>query len=466
MPLFSRASARWSLVVLGFIWSQVILAAELPPGKLAQPSVFSATHTSSDGDGATASNARDGVLLKPDELVRRVLQRNAGLSAMRSAVGAVRAKIKPAGALDDPMLSYALAPQTVGGFNTPGGKFRGLNQRIELSQSIPWPGTLDLRSKKASAETESATQKLSDMRLRLAERTRAAYAQWFYVHQAIKINGENQMLVRRLRRVAETAYSTGKAPQQDVLQAEVELTRLQNDALELVRRRSEVRASINALLNRDPRSPLPRPTDLPPVGVLPDYNSLQQTALKQYPVLKGLQAEISAGQDRVALARKGFYPNLKLMASYNTLWDAPQKQFVVGIGINIPIGAKHQGELDMAGARLQQSQAQLLDTRALLLSNVNKAYDTARQVNSSIALYSRRLLPLARLNLKAAETDYSSGDGDFLKLITAEQQYLMIKLKLARARADYFIQLASLDYQTGGALMQRPAALQNQDATR
>jgi len=38
------------------------------------------------------------------------------------------------------------------------------------------------------------------------------------VHQALAVNGENQTLVQRLRKVAETAYGSGQAPQQDVLQ--------------------------------------------------------------------------------------------------------------------------------------------------------------------------------------------------------------------------------------------------------
>jgi outer membrane protein TolC len=386
------------------------------------------------------------------QLVKAVLIRNHGLSAMHSAVEAVHAKIGPAGALEDPMLAYALAPETVGGFRTPGGRFRGLNQRIELSQAIPWPGTLNLRSKAAVAETESVAQKLSDFRLQLAERTRAAYAEWYYVHRALAVNAENRALLARLRGVAETAYGAGQAPQQDVLQAEVELIRLQNQALEIERRRATVQAGINGLLNRDPRAPLPLPQALPPAGNLPDYANLQQMALARYPALKRLDAEIDAGQDRVELAHKGFYPDFKLSAGYNNLWDAPEKQFTVGAAINIPIGVKHQGELEAANARLRQRRAERMDARASLLSSLDQSYRTAQQAKDSIALYADRMLPLASLNLKAAEADYSGGSGDFLKLITAEQQYLIAKLELSRSHADFFIQFAALDYRTGGAL--------------
>jgi len=412
--------------------------------------IMSPWHVALAGDGVHLFNGKQQITAT--QLVKAVLIRNPGLSAMRSAVEAVRAKIGPAGALDDPMLAYALAPETVGGFRTTGGRLRGLNQRIELSQAIPWPGTLDLRSKTATAETESVAWKLSDFRLRLAERTRAAYAEWYYVHRALAVNTENLALVTRLRAVAETAYGTGQAPQQDVLQAEVELTRLQNQMLEIERRRSTVQAGINGLLNRDPRAPLPLLSALPSTCKLSDYANLRKMALARYPALKRLDAEIVAGQDRVDLARKGFYPDFKLSAGYNSLWDSPEKQFTVGAAINIPIGAKHQGELEEANARLRQRRAERLDARASLLSALDQSYRTARQAKDSTALYANRMLPLARLNLQAAEADYSGGNGDFLKLITAEQQYLAARLELARSRADFFIQFAALDYRTGGGM--------------
>jgi outer membrane protein TolC len=449
----SRALARRLLVVLGLVWIPA-------PGFAATPTAVPQPPSTPAAQSADTPADTDPTALTVNDLVAQVLRNNAGLSAMRSAVAVAHARTESAGALDDPTLAYALAPATVGGYRADNGTHIGLNQRIELSQEIPWPGTLDLRSKTAAAETESAAQQFADFRLQLAERTRAAYAEWYYVNQALALNRENQALLQRLHRVALTAYSSGQAPQQDVLQAEVELIRLQNQALEIKRRNATVKGRINGLLNRDPRTPLPVPVALPAPGELPDYTSLQQAALTHYPALKRLDAEISIGQDRVALAHKGFYPDFKLMAGYNSLWDPQQKRVIVGASINIPIGAKHQGELDAANARLQQSRSALRDARATLLSNLDQAYATAQQSRDSIGLYAGRLLPLAQLNLKAAEADYSGGNGDFLKLVTAERQYLLAKLELARTQADFFTQLAALDYQTGGALMPAPTMSQ------
>lgn len=396
--------------------------------------------------------------LSVDQLVRNVWQRNQGIEAMRAAAAAAHAGIESAGALDDPMVTYAMAPNTAGGP-------RGLNQNVQISQKFPWPGTLDLRTKVAEAQADSAEQQVADLRLRLAARARADYAQWYYVHQALAINSKNRTLVRRLRKVAETAYASGQSPQQDVLQAEVELTRLDNQALELGRLRHTVQVKINALQNLAPGTKVPAPADLPRDKPLPTDSALQDAALAHYPMLQSLEARVAASRSRVDLAHKNNYPKLQVMAGYNSLWDLPARRLVVGVGISIPFGGNHRGEVAETSARLQESEAKLADARNQLLSDLDQTHATAAQAMETIGLYTKKLLPLTRLNLQAAEADYSNGSGDFLKLITAEQQDLMARLELARARADLYTQLASLDYQTGGALWPSPASVTAQDAT-
>src|SRR5512146_1756431 len=73
-----------------------------------------------------------------------VLSHNARLEAMRQAVIAAVAQAKPAGSLDDPMLSVSAAPRTFGISGGPSGD-------VEVSQSFPWWGTLDARREVARA---------------------------------------------------------------------------------------------------------------------------------------------------------------------------------------------------------------------------------------------------------------------------------------------------------------------------
>ncbi|MDE2149087.1 MAG: TolC family protein [Gammaproteobacteria bacterium] len=451
MSIPDRTSVRRYAVTLALLWLPGLAAATTQPPH-SHPAALAA-RASADPQNSAADDAPGAGALAASELVAQVLERNPGFSAMRSAVQAADAQIYPAGALEDPTLTFGLAPETLASNQV------DLREVGQISQAIPWPGTLRLKRSVARSLAESAAQQAEDFRLQLAAKARAAYAQWDYVHCAMAINERNQTLLKRLTQVAETAYASGQAPEQDVLQAEVESTRLQNQALELERRRRQVQAAINGLLNREPDAPLPPPAGLPSTQILPGFSQLRAAALARYPQLKSLDAEIAARKNQVSLARKKYYPDFRLFADYRGVMDPPVKRWTAGVAINLPFDLKKRNAwLDQANAELHQSQSQWQDAWARLLSELQQAYAAAEQARQTLRLYDDRLLPLSRLNLQAAEADYSSSGGSFLNLITAEQRYLDADLEQAAAQATLFTQLATLDYQTGGALFPAPPA--------
>lgn len=395
----------------------------------------------------------DATKLEPDQLVEQVLENNAGLDALRAAVDAAEARIVPAGALPDPQLSAAVAPETIGGFETPSGLDRNVNLRVEISQELPWPGKLGLRADAAAHEAEAAGEGVAALRLRLAMLTRSAYAEWAYVHRALEINTANQELVNELRRIAETRYAAGLTGQQDVLHAEVELQHLKHMAIELRRLKRSVRAKINALLNRRADMELALSSHLPQPQALPDYSSLRNAALSTHPELAQIDKRLAANADREALAEKAFYPDFKLFSGYSSLWDADEKRWLVGAGINLPIYRdKRRAAVDEAKANSIRLQAELTDGRAQLLSQLEQAHAAVEEAEHEIALYEGELIPRTRENLSAARSEYGAGAGSFLDVITAEQLQLNAELELERARANYYVACAELERWAGGEL--------------
>jgi len=394
--------------------------------------------------------------MAPEQLVEQVPQENAGLAAMHAAVDAARARVGPASALPDPQLRVTTAPRTFDGFTTPAGERRGISGVIELSQDIPWPGTLGLRSDVAQREADAAADNVDALRLRLAAVTLEGYAQWAYVHRALEINAANQDLVDELRRVAENRYAAGLARQQDVLQAEVELQRLKKQALTLERLKTVVCARTNALLNRDADQPLPPPVALPAPGIVPAYAALRDHALVQHPELAQLDKRIAANEGRASLAKKAFYPDLKLIARNNDYRPASETRSEIGVAINIPLDrSKRRATLDAAQADTQRMRYELQDTRARLLADLAEARANTEQAAATIELYEHSLIPRTLENLSAARSEYGAGAGAFINVITAEQLKLNAELELERARADHFAARAALERWTGGKI---PAA--------
>lgn len=385
-------------------------------------------------------------------LVEQVLERNPGHAELDAAVSEARSRILPAGSLDDPQLSYSLAPQTFAG-NT-ADRFR---QTIELSQSIPWPGTLALREQQAASRAEMAHYHQEDHELEVIMAIKVAFAEYYYVHHALKVNQDNRALLLELRDVAEGRYASGRSTQQDVLQAEIRHALLEDQAIGLERNRLSLTAQINALLNRSPRSVLPPPAMTATLVEPADSETLHSIAVQHHPQLLRLEAGIEAGRAAVGLAEKRFYPDIRLQAGYSNMWENTDMRFTLGAAINLPFDRdRRRADRDAAEAGINQIRWQLVDQRNLLLARLEDSRARVIESLRLIELYEQRLLPLARENLTVTIADYQTGATLFSDVIDAEVNELETDLKLLRSRAEYLRRYAELERWTG-----QPTALRH-----
>lgn len=397
--------------------------------------------------------AFDTRFLTPDALVSAVLRENPGIAELDAAADAARHSVDPAGSFDDPEFLYGFAPRTFG------REGQGLNQRIELSQKIPWPGTIAAREQAAQSSMVAAHDDVDAMRLHVAALASGAFAEWYFTHRALEIHHSTHELLDELHAVAETRYVAGRALQQDVLQVELQQLHLQRHGLMLEQQKTAARARINALLNRPPETevrapgPISIPKDITPL------ETLEERALNEHPEIHGLAARVASQQARVTVAEKALLPDLRFMVGYNSLWDEVDKRPIVAVSINVPLNrSKRRSEVDRATAEVRRMQSRLANQRAQILGELARAHAKVLESIESVQLYEDSLLPLADEFLDAALADYQSGQGDFLSVIAAEQHRLTAAEELERNRADYLIRSAELDRWTGMNLNAAPPA--------
>lgn len=376
-------------------------------------------------------------VLDASSLITQVLERNPGLGALRAAAEAAAQRSAAAGALDDPILSYGAAPQTLGS---------GLEQRIEIGQKFPWPGTLDASAAVARHAAAATAGDLESLRLDVIAQAKTALAEWRFVAEALEIHHATRALLDELTASAASRYAAGQALQQDVLQAEVERANLDNEAQRLRRLETTVQARINALLNRPPHAPLPPAAPLTALPQPPPLEALAAQSLARHPELERLAARVSARQSRIALAEKAFYPDFQIGVGYNRLWEDPDKRPILNLSLNLPLDrGKRQAELNAARADASAAQWTLAQRRAELLADLARARAEAVAARQSVERHQDELVPLADEYLSAAIAGYQSGAGAFPSVIAAEQFKLATDLALARARADFAIGLAELE---------------------
>ena len=389
-----------------------------------------------------------------DELAQWVLENNVTVTELSEAAEVAVSRITPAASLDDPTFSYAIAPSTFDGGSTPAND-RGLNQRIRISQTFPWPGTLQARRQAASADADASKERIAALRLQLKAQAKAAYAEWYFIHRAIKIQQATYTRVSEFRSAAEASYAVGRGLQQDSLQAEVEQARLERELLKLKKSKVSLQVQLNGLLNRSVSEPIPVPVSLPKIQTLPTLEHLYQQVEEKHPMLQGLRASEAARQAEVTLAEKAFYPDITLSAGYNGLRNDRDARTTVGFSVKIPLNLdKQKSQLQGAKANTRRVQAQQRNQYLQLIEQVAQTYAALEESLAAIKLYQTSWLPLANEYVEAALADYGSGSGSFQTVVSAEQRKLATEQDYERNRADSLRRLAELERWSGISLQQ------------
>lgn len=384
-----------------------------------------------------------------DALVAEVLTRNPTLQAAVAAWQAASQRYPQVVALDDPMFETMLAPAGLASDEVDGAFMVG------VSQKIPWHGKRQLRGQIASWDYNAAKWDSRDVQLQLTEATKLAYFEYYLVHRQLEVNAANTAFMDQFQDIARARYETNQAPQQDVLQADVELAELSRREVELQQRYEVAVARINTLLHRQPDAPLtPPPSDLPVSDEVHSVDLLRQAAIQQRPDLAALASRIQSERSAVELACKEFYPDLELIARYDAFWQEQPLRPMIGFNVNIPLNHdKRRAAVNEALFRLSKMQAEYAQQVDAVQRDVQSTRAKLVESRKAVALYSQRILPAAEANVQSARAGYETGQVDFLRLIEARRQLNDLQEQMHEAVAEYHARLAELERTVGGNVL-------------
>src|SRR5216110_1745068 len=234
-------------------------------------------------------------------LVAEALARNPTVVQRQAAVRAATLRVRPAGSLPDPMLTVGVMDLVLPHFEFNGSDFTEAD--VELSQEIPWPGTLGARSRVMREAAAAARAEESVVRRELTTAVAAAYYRLGYAVTALETLRHQRELLDAAVQLSTTRYATGAAPQSDPLQAKLARDRLRSEQFALESERIAALAAVNALRNRAPGDSVPvTPIDLDALraGAAPQLpvDSLVALALATHPRLAARRAAVDAATDR------------------------------------------------------------------------------------------------------------------------------------------------------------------------
>ena len=379
-------------------------------------------------------------------LIAELEQNNPELQAARRDIDMRVAGIAPAGALPDPTFSAGFMSDfwAVPLFATGTNQFA--YRQFSVSQEFPFPGKRSLRTGIASTEADAARWDYEATRRRLVAQVKTAYFEYAYTVRTIDVVQRNKALLEEVIQIAESRFSVGKAMQQDVLKAQVELSLLLERLTMLDQQRASVQAQINGLLYRQPETPLGSVGEYAPVTLTHDLATLRALAEKNSAALRRDDTSIAKGQQALALANKDLRPDFGT-AVFSEKRPGMAWMYGVDFMVQVPLYWQRKQRPMVAGAAASLEGARQMrnNTLATEQAQVTQEYLAATASRRLMDLYSDSILPQSRLTLESSLASYQVGNADFLTLLSNYQMVLTYEISYEEQAAKYRQALARIE---------------------
>jgi len=384
-----------------------------------------------------------------EELEQVALRANPEIKLAVRRVVTAETHVSGAGALDDPSLMYR-------GWQVPLSQPWNYNAAMNMfmvGQNLPGPGKRGLRSQIANDAVAVAKAELEAKRREVSAGVRKAFYDLLRNGDELKIHDEQVAIARQGLEAARIKYSVGKVPQQDVLKAQVDMSKLIEHLVMLEQDAELGRATLNTLLGRNPETPIEVvgqytvPTELPPI------KQLEELALTNRPELAARSAAITQAQDKLKLAKKAYTPDFSANAGYMLMPTGSEHRnnYMIEGSMTLPWlnHRKHDSEIKEAQSGLSEQQEEFEAARLMVFQQIQEALVRARAAQKLVDLYKGTLKPQTETALRSTVIAYENDRTDILNLLDSQNTSLDVDYSYFRAAAEFEQRMAELELAVG-----------------
>jgi outer membrane protein TolC len=350
--------------------------------------------------------------------------------------------------LPDPKVSIGFANLPTNGFDF--GQEGMTQAKIGIAQMFPRGDTLDIKSQQLRIQSEAFPFQRQNREAKVAVTVGGLWLDAYRVQQSIALIEKNRSLFEQLADVAQASYSSalGKTRQQDIVRAQLELTRLDDrlDMLGQQKNRYEgmlsqwlTKLSTNngsvdtglysdlSLHNIVLSEQLPQ-IDLFNNDLVNAKNWLQPQKLVHYftshPSVIVIDKKVSATKTGIKLAEQKYLPEWGVSASYGYRADDPLGRsradlFSVGVTFDLPLFTENRQDKELQSAIFKTEAVKT--EKLLLLKQLPGSYSSAKgrlqRLKDRQNLYKSKLLPQIHDQAEASLTAYTNDDGDFSEVV-------------------------------------------------
>ncbi|TWX54633.1 TolC family protein [Colwellia hornerae] len=351
--------------------------------------------------------------------------------------------------LPDPKMSIGLANLPTNGFDF--GQEGMTQAKVGLSQMFPRGDTLAIKSQQLKIQSEAYPFQRKDRESKVAVTVGSLWLDAYRVQQSIALIEKNRSLFEQLADVATASYSSalGKTRQQDIVRAQLELTRLEDRLDKLAQQKNHYEGMLSqwlttfltdnssidesSLISDFSLHNLLLSKELPQIDLLNNDLVFKQRKIKpvqlvpyfsNHPSVIAVDKKVHATKTGINLAKQKYQPEWGVNASYGYRGDDPAGRsradlFSVGVTFDLPLFTDNRQDKEVQSA-ISQTEA-VKTEKLLLLRQLLGSYSSAKgrllRLIDRQNLYKNKLLPQIHDQAEASLTAYTNDDGDFSEVV-------------------------------------------------
>lgn len=384
-------------------------------------------------------------------LIEEAINNNPKIQASYNNWKAAEFRVVEVSTLPDPMASFS-------GLGDPiETKIGPVDNKYSLSQMFPFPGKLGLKARSQGKSAEMLRERYEAEKREVIKDVKFLYYDLFWVDKAIQVTEEEKLILENLEKVAQRKYESNLASQQDVIKAQVELSRLIERLFQLRENRNNVTAMMNSILNRPQGTLLGQTAPLEPEDFQYELSQLRDMARESRQELLAADLEIKKAEHEKSLARLDYFPDFTLGVDYTqigngytTQTDDGNDAWMAMVSVNLPIWFNRlNAQLKEKKAMLEAAKKDYEGEKSSVGYEVDDLYFKINTYKEIISLYKTALVPQAEQAFEAARTGYETGKVDFLNWLDSERMLLQTRLAYYKSIVDYEKSIAYLERAIG-----------------
>jgi cobalt-zinc-cadmium efflux system outer membrane protein len=278
------------------------------------------------------------------------------------------------------------------------------------------------------AEIQAAEQRLATIQQKLLTDVRQRYYELLVAQEKVQVAAELVAIAQNALDTSRRLFEAKESPQTSVLQSEIELVNARVIQQQAENERLAAMRKLAGLLGEETLPVDHVAGDLDAIGALEDFEQSFDVLINNSPEMASLFAEVEQARRQLQRECVEAIPNVTWQT--NLLYDTVFDDVVAGFQVGLPIptinrnqGAIYQARQQIVAAE-RRVEKQALDLRERLAS----AYESYLDAHVQAEVYRSDILPKAKENLQLITQGFSSGEIDFLQLLTAQRTYAQTKL--------------------------------------